>query len=172
MALNREEERSKTFSANRSGRQRFIEYLKQWSEAKGAKVAVAYEASGNGFILCDELKKAGIGCHVLAPSKIERSTKQKRSKNDSKDAERLLEILRGHYLAGNRMPSVWVPDAQTRDDRETVRARQDLSEKQTAVKTQVQMLLKRNGLEKPAEVGGSWTRAYRQWLKGVSEGAA
>ena len=54
---------------------------------------VAYEASGNGFILCDELKKAGMECHVIAPNKIERSSKQKRNKNDDRDAERLLEML-------------------------------------------------------------------------------
>ena len=67
------------------------------------------------------------------------------------------------------MPAVWVPDAQTRDDRETVRTRQDLSQKQTAVKTQVQMLLKRNGLEKPEGLGNGWTKPYRHWLKVLAE---
>jgi transposase len=67
------------------------------------------------------------------------------------------------------MPAVWVPDLQTRDDRETVRTRQDLSWKQSTVKTQVQTLLKRNGLEKPEGMGASWSKRYREWLKGVSE---
>jgi hypothetical protein len=53
---------------------------------------------------------------------------------------------------------------QTRDDRETVRTRQDLGQKQTAVKTQVQMLLKRNGLEKPDGIGTNWSKRYREWL--------
>jgi len=133
---------------------------------------VAYEASGNGFILSDELRAAGLTCHVLAPTKIERSTKQKRNKNDDRDADRLLEILRGHYLAGNRLPSVWVPDVQTRDDRETVRTRQDMSQKATAVKTQIQMLLKRNGEEKPEGIGKGWSKGYRLWLKGMAESGA
>jgi transposase len=60
-------------------------------------VVVAYEASSHGFILCDELRAAGFLCHVLAPTKIERSIKQKRNKNDDRDAERLLDIVRGHY---------------------------------------------------------------------------
>jgi transposase len=78
-----------------------IEFLKtKVQQAGGARVVVAYEASGNGFILCDELRAAGFECHVLAPTKIERSVKQKRNKNDERDADRLLEILRGHYLAG------------------------------------------------------------------------
>lgn len=170
IALNREPAEKRGFSATSAGRRRLIEHLKQRSQANGgAKVVVAYEASGNGFILSDELKAAGLDCHVLAPSKIERSTKQKRTKNDDRDADRLLEILRGHYLAGNRMPSVWVPDRETRDDRETVRMRQDLSQKTTVVKTQVQMLLKRNGMEKPEGIGKGWTKGYRQWLKAMTE---
>jgi transposase len=170
IAVNREAAEKKTFSATGTGRKRMIQHLKERSQAKGgARVVVAYEASGNGFILSDELKAAGFDCHVLAPSKIERSTKQKRTKNDDRDAERLLEILRGHDLAGNRMPSVWVPDRETRDDRETVRMRQDLSQKATAVKTQIQMLLKRNGMEKPEGIGKGWTKGYRQWLKAMTE---
>jgi transposase len=130
---------------------------------------VAYEASGNGFVLWDELRGAGFDCHVLAPTKIERSAKQKRNKNDERDADRLLEILRGHYLAGNRMPSVWVPDQQTRDDREGPRTGQDLAQKATAIRTQIQMLLKRNGMEKPEGIGKGWTKRHRQWLKELSE---
>jgi len=168
IAINLEASEKKTFSATGSGRRKFIQYLAERAKG-GAKVVVAYEASGNGFILCDELRAAGFDCHVLAPTKIERSTKQKRNKNDDRDADRLLEILRGHYLAGNRLPSVWVPDVQTRDDRETVRTRQDMSQKATAVKTQIQMLLKRNGKEKPEGIGKGWSKSYRQWLKGLAE---
>lgn len=171
IGINLEPAEKKTFSATRLGRKKFIQYLIERSAATGAKVVVAYEASGNGFILCDELKAAGLECHVLAPTKIERSTKQKRNKNDDRDADRLLEIMRGHYLAGNRMPAVWVPDVQTRDDRETVRTRQDLSQKQTALKTQVQMLLKRNGLEKPEGLG-NWSKPYRHWLRALTESVA
>lgn len=166
IAMNREESEKKNVAANRSGRRKLIEYLKKRSElAGGAEVVVVYEASGNGFVLCDELKAAGIRCHVLAPTKIERSSQQKKNKTDDVDAARLLDIVRGHYLAGTRMPAIWVPDLQTRDDREPVRARQDLTQKQTAVKTQVQTLLKRHGVEKPEGIGSSWSKAWRAWLQ-------
>jgi transposase len=169
IALNREEAEKKKFGATRSGRRKLIEYLKKRSQsAGGATVVVVYEASGNGFVLCDELKEAGLQCHVLAPTKIERSSKQKKNKNDDVDAGRLLDIVRGHYLAGTRMPEVWIPDHQTRDDREPVRGRQDLSQKQTAVKTQVQTLLKRHGLEKPEGIGSSWSKAWRSWLQALT----
>jgi transposase len=160
---------TKKFSAGRTGRQKLIQYLTGRSDrAGGAQVILAYEASAHGFILCDELKAAGFICHVLAPTKIERSSKQKRNKNDDRDAERLLDIVRGHYLAGTKIPAVWVPDLQTRDAREPVRARQDLGEKQTTVKTQLQMLLKRHGIEKPEDIGKSWTKPYRRWLEALS----
>jgi transposase len=170
IALNREAAETKRFAADGEGRQKLIGYLKQKSKhAGGAKVIVVYEASLRGFNFCDELKMAGLECHVLAPTRIERSTKQKRHKNDDGDADQLLDIVRSHYLAGTTIPAVWVPDKQTRDDREPVRARQDLTEKRTKVKTQVQMLLKRHGLEKPEGIGKNWTKRYGQWLLGLSQ---
>src|SRR3989442_8343263 len=65
IALNREAAERKGFAATGAGRRKMIEYLKERSRlAGGATVVVAYEASGNGFILCEELKKAGFACHV------------------------------------------------------------------------------------------------------------
>jgi transposase len=147
-----------------------ITYLKKESERHGgAAIIFGYEASGQGFVLHDELTRAGIECHVLAPTKMESSVKQKRNKNDDRDAERVLKRVRAHKLAGEELPSVWVPDLQTRDDRETVRARQDLSDKMTSVKTQVRSLLQRHGIEKPAVVGKPWTKSHQEWLEQVAQ---
>jgi transposase len=133
-------------------------------DAGGAQIVVAYEASGLGFGLRDVLVDAGIECHVLAPSRMIATPKQRCAKTDEKDAERILEVLRGHYLAANALPAVWVPDGQTRDDRELVRARLDAQEKCTQLKAQIVTLLKRNGVKKVLDVGGNWTKKYRQWL--------
>jgi len=65
------------------------------------------------------------------------------------------------------LPAVWVPDLQTRDDREAVRARLDVGKKASTVKAQIQMLLKRGGIEKPEGLGNNWTQDYRQWLAGL-----
>src|SRR5208283_255002 len=66
-----------------SGRRQMIVDLKRRSKAAGgAKVVFAYEASSQGFGLRDELDKAGIVCHVLAPTKIARSAQQRRRKTD------------------------------------------------------------------------------------------
>jgi transposase len=159
-----------TVANTRAGRASLIALLKRESRRHGEAVIVfGYEASGQGFVLHDQLEGAGIECHVLAPTKMEVSIKGKRNKNDDRDAERVLRCLRAYKLAGERLASVWVPDLQTRDDREIVRSRQDVGEKISALKTQVGSLLRRHGLEKPREVGKPWTKSYRQWLQQLQE---
>jgi transposase len=152
-----------------SGRRQMILDLKRRAKAcPGAKVVFAYEASSQGFGLCDELTEAGIVCHVLAPTKIARSAQHRRRKTDERDADRILDILRGHLLGGNELPSVWVPDAQTLEDREILRGRLDVGEKLTVLKTQVRTLLKRNSIPKPAGLSKNWTGAFESWLRGLA----
>lgn len=142
-----------------------IAWLREWARADGVGTVIfVYEASGQGFGLHDQLRASGIRCFVLAPTRIARSVKQSRTKTDEKDAEGLLELVRGHVLAGNALPSVWVPDRQTRDDREVARSRLDVADKLGATKTQIRTLLKRHGVEKPRELGQGWTGLYREWL--------
>jgi transposase len=166
IAVNRGKSERFGFVNTRAGRARlFREAQKRAEEAGGGEVMMAYEASSCGFILRDEAVGQGICCWVLAPTKMEKSAEQRKQKNDDRDADDALEKLRGHVLAGNRLPAVWIPDAQTRDDRELIRTRLELGEKQTQLKSQIQMLLKRHGLEKPAGLGSGWTTGYRCWLK-------
>src|SRR5262245_13106375 len=173
IAVNRESPEQLNVSGGRSGRQKLIDVLKRKAQGiGGARIVVAYEASSQGFTLYDELRAAGIECHVLAPTKIERSHQQKLNKADKKDDKRLLDIVRSHVLAGTEMPAVWVPNRQSRDDRETVRTRDDVSDKQRTVKTQIQMLLKRWGIEKPSDLGSSRSKTYRRWLQALAEDPA
>ncbi len=151
------------------GRRAMLESLgKMASACGGARVVLAYEASSLGFGLHDEVVDAGMECYVLAPTRIARSSQHRRRKTDEKDARHILDLLRAHVLAGNELPSVWIPDPQTRDDRERVRARLDLGTKRVSVKTQIQSLLKRHKLRKPSTVGESWTRKHRRWLAALA----
>jgi transposase len=169
IAEGRGKPQTRSFANTAEGRRAMIRHLKDCAAvAGGARIVLAYEASSFGFGLYDSLCEAGIECHVLAPTKIARSADHRRRKTDERDAEALLEILRGHYLAGNALPSVWVPDPETRDDREIVRARLGVAEKLTALKAQIRMLLKRNGLQTPARAGKGWTKTYRAWLRGLA----
>jgi len=155
----------KSFKNTISGRKKMIsEIMKDAKNSGEAKVAVAYEASYQGFGFYDELTDAGFACYVLAPTKIARSAKHRKRKTDARDAVRLLEIVRGHVLAGNEIPSVWIPDHQTRDDRELVRMRLEVGKKITATKAQIVVLLKRNKFKKPSKLGNNWTKKHRIWL--------
>jgi len=167
VARRREPPRTQTFRNTLGGRTVMIDMLKTQAAEDDARVIFAYEASGQGFALYDELTAAGIEAHVLAPTRLVRSPKQARNKTDEKDAEQLLQVLRAHVLAGNPLPSVWIPDATTRDDREIVRTRIDVSVKITRLKTQIKSLLKRCRLTRPGDSGTGWNRAFWQWLQGV-----
>ena len=169
IGVEREALERRRFENSREGRCELFEHLELLSEEHGgAKVLVGYEESVQGYGLCDDCRDNGVACAIPAPTKIPRSVEDRKRKSDDRDARRIFEALRAHELAGNALPAIWIPDEQTRDDRETVRGRLDVSEKLTAVKAQVRMLLKRNRVEKPERVGASRTMAFREWLAGLT----
>lgn len=168
-ALNRGAMHKRSFGNTIEGRKKMISVLKAAAKADGgAQIVLAYEASSLGFGLYDELSEAAIRCHVLAPTRIARSPKHRRAKTDEKDAERILDILRAHLLAGSELPDVWVPDQQTRQDRMIVRRRLQVAGRLSQVKVQIKMLLKQAGLRRPKGLGEGWTNAYKAWLRGLS----
>ena len=154
----------RSWGTGASAREAMIADLKRRAAQVGAKrIVFAYEACGFGFLLHDELVAAGIECHVLAPSKMERSAKHRKRKTDERDAQAILNQVRAFVLAGVEMPSVWIPDLQTRDDRELVRLRLAVAEDTSAIQNRIVWLLKRNGIE--AAPAKAWTEAYWQWLE-------
>jgi len=168
IAEGRSKARMRTVENTALGREELVRQLREQARlCGGAKVIFAYEASCQGFGLYDQMRGAGFECYVLAPTKIARSSQHRRRKTDARDADRLLELLRGYVLAGNELPSVWVPDVETRDDREIVRGRMDASEKAASVKAQVRALLKRHGQRRPEGMSKAWTQAFEAWLRGL-----
>src|ERR1035437_8202118 len=94
IAEDRETPETRTVKNTASGRAAMIGDLRRRAKAS-VRVVFAYEASGQGFGLYDQLTAAGIECHVLAPTKIARSPRGQKEKTDEKDALDLLELLRG-----------------------------------------------------------------------------
>jgi transposase len=160
----------RSFGTDRESRQKMIAYLKQCQREAGAdEVVFVYEASNQGYVLHDALRAAGIECHVLAPTNMEQSPKRRKHKTDEKDAQAALDALRSYLFGGKALPVIWVPDPQTREDRELVRARQDLGQKITGVETQIRSLLKRQDVAKPKGLGQGWTARFRAWLRGLTQ---
>jgi transposase len=151
-----------------SGVAQLISLLESYREHYlGSEVWVAYEASGSGFRLRDILVERGYRVAVLAPTHLPSSPKQRTQKTDKRDVLRILDVLRGHVLAGNHLPEVWVPDVQLRDDREIVRRCLDLKDELTRVKNKIHGLLRRYGIKRPESIKTLWTKKHLLWLRSV-----
>jgi len=176
IAVDRGAPTMRSWGTDLAARKAMIADLKRRAvQAGAARIVFAYEACGFGFRLHDELTAEGIECYVLAPSKMERSVKHRKRKTDERDAQAILNHLRSYLLAGVELPSVWIPDVQTRDDREGVRQRLATAEDGSAIKTRIRWLLKRSGIESPP--ANPWTSEYWCWLhdlaqRGLPAGAA
>ncbi|HJT31901.1 MAG TPA: IS110 family transposase [Pirellulales bacterium] len=154
-------------------RAELIEWIRAYAAQRQAtRIVFAYEASGQGFGLYDDLTEAGIECHVLAPTHLPHTAHARKNKTDDKDAEMLLDEVRAHVLAGRKLPSVWVPDPETRDDREVVRHRLELAAQRTRIKNQIRNLFKRWKMSCPDWFSASreWSRQSVQWLCDVAAG--
>ncbi|MEI7903545.1 MAG: IS110 family transposase [bacterium] len=147
----------------RARRAMIADLQRRAAQAGAGRIVMAYEACGFGFGLHDELTAAGIEAYVLAPSKMARSPKHRRGKTDEKDAQAILDIVRSYVLAGVEMPSVWVPDLLTRDDRELVRRRLTVAEDCSKAMVRIRWLLKR--VEVGAAPAEAWTKEYWLWLE-------
>jgi transposase len=159
-------------TANRAG---MIEWMQEFAVQRGAeRIVFAYEASGQGFGLYDDLTAAGIECHVLAPTHLPHSAHSRKNKTDDHDALMILDEVRAHVLAGRKLPDVWVPDHQTRDDREAIRLRLDLAAQRTRVKNQIRNLMKRTALAFPDDftLSGEWSKRSVAWLREVAAGTS
>jgi transposase len=151
-----------------------IEWLGQFAAEHGAeRIVLAYEASGAGFELHDRLKAAGIECYVLAPTHLPHTARARKTKTDANDAQMLLDEVRAHVLAGRKLPRVWVPNEQTRNDRELVRQRLGMGEQRTRIKNQIRNMLKRQKNPRcrfPAwfTKTGNWSRRSLRWLRDLA----
>jgi len=168
IGVGREKPVVRSWGTDRAARGAMIQDLLWRAEqVQGSRIVFAYEACGFGFRLHDELTAAGMEAYVLAPSKMERSVKHRKGKTDEKDAQRILDIIRAHVLAGVEMPWVWIPDLATRDDRELVRRRLSVAEDASAAQTGIRWLLKRSGVD---SVPSSCTLDYWHQLGRLAEG--
>jgi transposase len=84
-----------------------IQWLKEVAQRHEApQIVLFYEASSRGFGHYDQLRDAGIECHVLAPTHLPHTAHRRKNKTDDKDADMLLDELRAYVLAGRKLPDV------------------------------------------------------------------
>ena len=144
VAVGKSEPQELKFGTRASDRLRMVKHLESMlNEHHAKRIVFAYEASQAGYGLSDFLTDHGVECHVLSPTHLPKSPKSSRMKTDQRDAQMILEQVRGYILAGNPLPAVWIPPQRLRDDRELVRARIDMADEVTRVKLRINSLLKR-----------------------------
>lgn len=123
--------------------------------AARATVKVAFEAGACGVGLWRRLKKEGFECHVVAPSRVPSTGRQK---NDNEDAMRLARFLRSGDLVG-----IYVPDKETDALRTLTRAREDAVEAQQRARGQLRNFLIRNDCRYDEEAT-KWTKKHFTWI--------
>lgn len=124
----------------------------------GNEVKVAYEAGSPGFALCHRLLKEGFDCHVVAPSKIPSTGRQK---TDAADALRLARFLRSGDLV-----SVYVPDRELEAIRTLTRGREDALAAQQRARQQLRHFMLREERRYPGDT--PWTKAHLNWIRSES----
>ena len=154
------------FFNDSKGRCKMITALKKIATQEGdGRIIFVYEASGLGHGLSDQLHAADIECHVLSPNQLPKTPKSAKLKTDAKDAQMLLEQVRGFILAGNSMPVVWTPPKQLRADRELIRGRVDVADEITRVKLKLKSFMKVNQLSCESPTSTLWTKAHLRKIR-------
>lgn len=129
----------------------------------GCKIHLAFEISGQAGFIYDSLIDCADSIKVANPTKmtwIYRTVK----KNDRIDARKMAVLM-----SINELPTVHMPDKETRIWRQTILHRKTVVCKVGQVKNRIRATLKSQGHNKPANKGGWWKKLNRIWMKGVCE---
>jgi transposase len=125
--------------------------------ADGAELHVAYEAGPTGFVIYRHLKKMGIECLVVAPSKMP-VPGGRRQKTDRRDAELLARLLRAGELT-----SIEVPDAIDESIRDLMRARSDVVDDLSRAKQRLKSFLLRLGYHYTGKA--NWSEKHQRYVR-------
>lgn len=122
-----------------------------------ATLKVAYEAGPTGFGMYRKLSKAGIECHVIAPSHVPKNGRQK---NDQEDALRIARFLRSGDLV-----AVYVPTAEVEALRTLTRCREDAIKSQQTARGQLRQFLVREDRKYTGTT--KWNKAHLDWIRAL-----
>jgi len=118
---------------------------------------VALESVGNWYWIVDEIEAAGC-IPLMAHAAKAKVMMGNVNKSDKLDAKGLLTLLRNGTL-----PTVWLPPAAVRDERELPRTRMSFCKQRTALKNRIQATLAKYALS-PQEGEDLFTSQGRAWL--------
>jgi transposase len=127
----------------------------------GAKVKVAYEAGFCGFGIQRSLTQLGIECIVVNAADVPSTDKERKRKDDKRDAHKL-----SRELANGKLKAIYVPSAEMEQARSLVRQRYRLVQDQTRCKNRIKHILMFNGVS--LNIGSQrWSNRYVKALQEV-----
>jgi transposase len=130
-----------------------LKLLQRWrDEASQAghtikRIAVAYEAAGDGFWLARWLRAHGIEAYAIHPASVAVSREHRRAKTDRLDTELLMRAFLGWLRGEKRHCSMAaIPTIEEEDARRPTRERETLVGEQTRLVNHIKAILTRFGV--------------------------
>ncbi len=126
----------------------------------GAKVKVVYEAGFCGFGIQRSLKQLGMECIVVNAADVPSSDKERKRKDDKRDARKL-----SRELADGSLNAIYVPSVEMEQARSLIRQRYRLVQDQTRCKNRIKHMLMFNGIR----LNRDKERWSNQYVKALEE---
>ena len=131
-----------------------------------AELKVVYEAGFCGFEIQRSLTALGIDCIIVNPADVPSSDKDRKRKDDKRDARKLsMELAKGN------LRGIYIPDKQMQDARTLVRQRHRLVQDQTRCANRIKHLLLSNGIT-TGEKSERWSLKFINKLQQLDAGSA
>ncbi len=138
-----------------------VNYLKR--NFPGAVYHAVYEAGFSGFWTHDRLVEQGVNCLVVNPADVPTKDKERATKTDRVDCRKLARNLRSAEIKG-----IYVPPVTKLEDRQLLRTRKTMVNKQTRCKNQIKAFLYFYGIQIPEElVQSHWSNRFIKWLEEI-----
>jgi transposase len=125
----------------------------------------AYEAGFCGLWAHYKLEELGIHNIVINPADVPTTQKEQMHKSDPVDSKKIGRSLRASELKG-----IYIPRAETLEDRSLIRVRSTLVKDLTRIKQRIKSMLYFYGIEFPKEFengNGHWSKRFIGWLKTI-----
>jgi transposase len=126
----------------------------------GAKIKVVYEAGFCGFGIQRSLTELGLDCIVVNAADVPSSGKERKRKDDKRDARKL-----SRELGEGNLRAIYVPSIEMEQARALVRQRHRLVQDQTRCKNRIRHLLMFNGIKMDIE---RWSGKYVKALESTA----
>ena len=126
-----------------------------------------YESGFCGYSACYSLRALGIDCQITHAADVPTSQKEKVTKSDVVDSEKLARSLKNGELDKSL---IYIPAPDCLDDRSLLRVRRVIQREACRYKSLIKHMLYSNGVQYPEhfkDKRSHWSRRFVTWLQDV-----